>query len=209
MKKQIYLLLGAVIIILLVVSTILFSYNKGLNNRINVISKSIERISSSDSTYVSMEVEKMRFKEDYYIQQQSKDTALILTVFGLITIVFGYLSFNSFRKEVENVVDEIQKNYDVYVEKYKNQEHNLKVLGNDIKRIYAFSAIDGAKKDLKEGDMVNYTIFQLTALKHLCDIFENPVGKPDSFVEYIKSAIDTEMLNLHNNIYNLKEPIGV
>lgn len=199
MKKQVYLLLSAIIIVLITISAILFSYNRGLNNRIDTLSKSVERISLSDSTYISIEVDKMRFKEDYYIQQQSKDTTLILTVFGLLTIVFGYFSFNSFRKEVENVVNEVKEDYNIYVKKYEDEKHKLVILENKVNYQMSMFYFDYAKsvEDIKSFD---YTFFRLKGCAFLAKILVNPIDENEQFISAIQSIIDENITELSREL---------
>ena len=68
-------------------------------NRFNILSKQIEKTAICDTETIK-ELSQQRFKEDYYITQESNNTTLILSVFGVIVVFFGISSFTLFEARV-------------------------------------------------------------------------------------------------------------
>ncbi len=52
------------------------------------------------------------FKEDAYIRHQERDTMLILSMFGLITFVFGFFTYKSVREEFGLKINIIEKKFE-------------------------------------------------------------------------------------------------
>lgn len=161
MSKRIYILLSLIIVLLLVITAILYSKNQSFESRINTLSKSIQHLKLSDSTSVKHEFYKAQFKEDYYIQQQNKDTTLILFVFGVVTVVLGYLSYNSFVHQVDVAVDKVKADYDDHLKKYEKQEHRLDGLMSDFTSREGFRNLEKSINsfDRKEYDWYIYYLF--------------------------------------------------
>jgi hypothetical protein len=89
MNKNIITATFSIIIFTVVILTAInFHNNDVLEARINTLSKYKNlKISALDSG--------KSFKEDYYIQQQSHDTNVILVVFGLVVAVMGFFTYQN------------------------------------------------------------------------------------------------------------------
>lgn len=172
MKNYLHLIYGLIIVGLLIAVVISYHNNDVLESRINTINTHLYK----DLSVNTLTSEKT-FKEDYYIEQQSRDTTLILTVFailaGLVSL-FTFLSierrFTTFKEEVK----EVQKNYQIEVSK-KQKLHNkkLKKVKKNLWETYlkmSFEFIEikrnSASKSLNNGNHEDYVINSFECAVH-------------------------------------------
>jgi hypothetical protein len=215
MNKRIYILLSLIIVSLLIITAILYSKNKSFDNRINTISKSIEHLKLSDSTFVKQEAYKAQFKEDYYIQQQSNDTTLILCVFGFVVIIFGYLSYNSFIHQVDIAVNRLKADYDTQIKKYDAQEQRLLDLISEFYRAEAERNFEYANTSLIGKQYDWYVHNFLCGLSYYAKRVEvlKEIGGMEVLIESIVKISEDRLINsidnldVIRNIPNLKDSL--
>jgi len=97
MNKNLSIIYGVLILILVVFSAYTYHENQVLNCRVN----------SLKSNSVDFKSEKT-FKEDYYITQQNRDTTLLLVIFPLIVGLTSYLTYQNLRSSFESRILEMQ-----------------------------------------------------------------------------------------------------
>lgn len=134
--EYILLILSILLIISIISVGFLYSKNNALENRINTLSKQIEETAVCDMDTMQ-ELAKRQFKEDYYIQQQNKDTSLILFIFGLVVTSFGLVSFSIFNTRIKQVVKENEDKHEEHLTNYKDFEHKLSSFKYDFYNLQA------------------------------------------------------------------------
>ena len=119
----------------------------------------------------NQDIEKQQFKEDYYIEQQSSDTSLILTVFGVTAIVFGVFSYTLFESRINE-----HKNY--YSDKIADQESKYSILkfhlDDLLKNIASDKAYENmikAKENYIKQNYEWYIYFSLEAVSNFSEYF--------------------------------------
>ena len=162
--------LTLLLLILIIIISFLCSKINSDTNRFNNLEKQIEKLAVCDPLTVS-ELSKQQFKEDYYIQQQSNDTTLILSVFAVTVIIFGFSSFALFDSRVNE-----HKNY--YAEKIKEQDSKYSILKFHLDDLLKNVASDKAHDNLvkaKEYYLKQnydwYIYFSLEAVNNFSEYF--------------------------------------
>ena len=119
----------------------------------------------------NQDIEKQQFKEDYYIEQQSSDTSLILTVFGVTAIVFGVFSYTLFESRINE-----HKNY--YSDKIADQDNKYSILkfhlDDLLKNIASDKAYENmikAKENYIKQNYEWYIYFSLEAVSNFSEYF--------------------------------------
>ncbi|EKT4553275.1 hypothetical protein JE945_002468, partial [Flavobacterium psychrophilum] len=139
-------------------------------NRFNILTKQIEKLAVCDPLTVG-ELSKQQFKEDYYIQQQSNDTTLILSVFAITVILFGFSSFALFESRIND-----HKNY--YADKISEQDSKYSILKFHLDDLLKNIASDKAYENLIKAkgyylkqDYDWYIYFSLEAVNNFSEYF--------------------------------------
>ena len=136
------------------------------NNKYHTLFKYIQK-----TEITNQDKEKQQFKEDYYIEQQSSDTSLILTVFGVTAIVFGVFSYTLFESRINE-----HKNY--YSDKIADQESKYCILkfhlDDLLKNIASDKAYENmikAKENYIKQNYEWYIYFSLEAVSNFSEYF--------------------------------------
>ena len=155
------LLFCSIIIIGILLSKLNFD-----NNKYHTLFKYIQK-----TEITNQDIEKQQFKEDYYIEQQSSDTSLILTVFGVTAIVFGVFSYTLFESRINE-----HKNY--YSDKIADQESKYCILkfhlDDLLKNIASDKAYENmikAKENYIKQNYEWYIYFSLEAVSNFSEYF--------------------------------------
>ena len=155
------LLFCSIIIIGILLSKLNFD-----NNKYYTLFKYIQK-----TEITNQDIEKQQFKEDYYIEQQSSDTSLILTVFGVTAIVFGVFSYTLFESRINE-----HKNY--YSDKIADQESkhcilkfHLDDLLKNIASDKAYENMIKAKENYIKQNYEWYIYFSLEAVSNFSEYF--------------------------------------
>ena len=155
------LLFCSIIIIGILLSKLNFD-----NNKYHTLFKYIQK-----TEITNQDKEKQQFKEDYYIEQQSSDTSLILTVFGVTAIVFGVFSYTLFESRINE-----HKNY--YSDKIADQESKYCILkfhlDDLLKNIASDKAYENmikAKENYIKQNYEWYIYFSLEAVSNFSEYF--------------------------------------
>lgn len=159
------LLFSAVIAI-----SVLINKQETDENRFNVLSKQIEKSAICDENTLK-ELSQQRFKEDYYISQESNNTTLILSVFGIVVILFGLFSFSIFESRINEY-----KAY--YNNKIGEQDNKYKILKKDFENLFKeISSKEGYENEQKANDAFNdgnfdwYVYYVLSSIKFFSDYY--------------------------------------
>ena len=155
------LLFCSIIIIGILLSKLNFD-----NNKYYTLFKYIQK-----TVITNQDIEKQQFEEDYYIEQQSSDTSLILTVFGVTAIVFGVFSYTLFESRINE-----HKNY--YSDKIADQESKYSILkfhlDDLLKNIASDKAYENmikAKENYIKQNYEWYIYFSLEAVSNFSEYF--------------------------------------
>ncbi|WP_322549137.1 hypothetical protein [Flavobacterium psychraquaticum] len=155
------LLFCSIIIIGILLSKLNFD-----NNKYHTLFKYIQK-----TEITNQDIEKQQFKEDYYIEQQSSDTSLILTVFGVTAIVFGVFSYTLFESRINE-----HKNY--YSDKIADQDSKYSILkfhlDDLLKNIASDKAYENmikAKENYIKQNYEWYIYFSLEAVSNFSEYF--------------------------------------
>ena len=163
-------------------------------NRFNILSKQIEKTAICDTETIK-ELSQQRFKEDYYITQESSNTNLILSVFAVITFLFGLFSYSLF----ESRVNEHKKYYEQKIEEQDSKHEVLVTHLNDLLQNIAtdkaYENLIKAKDYYLKQDYDWYIHFSLEAV--------------NSFSEYFFLTDNQELKDFitENQIKNLKDVV--
>lgn len=166
-------------------------------NRFNTLSKQIEKTSVCD-VVTMQELSKQQFKEDYYINQQSNDTTLVLTVFGVTVVFFGLFSYALFESRINE-----HKNY--YANKIEEQDRKYSVYKTHLDDLLKSIASDkGYENKIKanesyvknEYDWFIYYTFE--AVSDFSDYFV--IVKKEQFSEELQSLIITNQITFLQDV---------
>lgn len=215
MNKRIYILLSLIITSLLVIIAILYSKNQSFDNRLNTLFKGIEASHQNDSIITQKESYKAQFKEDYYIQQQSNDTTLILCVFGFVVVIFGFLSYNSFIHQIEFTVNKMETKYDDHLKKYDGYEHKLNSLMSEFYESQASFNLERAKDCVRNKEDDWHVYYTLLGISYYADRLKIETGTPQYSTTQtilVKHADDylgitLDMLNKVGSVRNIDDEL--
>ena len=139
-------------------------------NRFNTLSKKVEKMSICDSI-TKQELSKLQFKEDYYIQQQSNNTTLILTVFGVTVVVFGVFSYTLFESRINEHKNYYSDKISEQDSKHSSLEIHLNVLLKNIASDKAYENLIKAKENYLKQNYDWYVYFTLEAVNDFSEYF--------------------------------------
>lgn len=159
------LLLTSIIIIYFLCSKI-----NSDTNRFNTLAKQVEQLAVCAPLTVS-ELSKQQFKEDYYIQQQSNDTTLILSVFGIVVILFGFSSFALFESRVNEHKNYYSNKISEQDSKYSILKFHLDDLLKNIASDKAYENLIKAKEYYLKQNYDWYIYFSLEAVNNFSEYF--------------------------------------
>lgn len=187
-------ILGSTITLLFSVCVFLYVQNTSLTASLDTF--------RNDKEIVNKEFQKV--KEDYYIQQQSDNTSLILfTVTALFTI-FSFFTFTSVKRMFDLKVAEIKDKYDEQVSKYEESIIHI----NNLKSGFSFHHANSLHQDFK--DLLLNKPIEVSLLVELgivvCEHYCYAVGYnsnnhtkfDDSITIIVSSVIDKMLINTEN-----------
>ena len=182
---------------------ILISKVNSDNNRFNTLSKQIENISICDESTIQ-QLSKQQFKEDYFINQQNKDTTLILTVFGVTVVFFGFFSYSLF----ESRINEHKKHYSSKIEeqdrKYGTLKFHFESLLIDITSKEGYENAYKSNESLFNEDYGWYVYYILASVKYFSDYYE--ILKKRKGSKNLKSTIyDIQVKRLNDALSEVSE----
>lgn len=178
-------------------------------NRFNTISKQLEKVAVCDFNTIK-ELSQQRFKEDYYIVQESNNTTLILGVFGVTTILFGLFSYSLFESRVNEYKRSFETNITEQNEKYKNLKIDLNDLLKDIASNSGYENLMKSKRSLVNNEYDWFVYFVLEALSNFSEYYV--IIKEQEFPEEFQKMVLNNQINTLKealvkieNIYNIKD----
>ena len=172
-------------------------------NRFNILSKQIEKTAICDTETIK-ELSQQRFKEDYYITQESNNTTLILSVFGVIVVFFGISSFTLF----EARVNEQKKYYEQKISKQESEHSSLKIhfenLLMDVASKEGYENLQKANELFysKHYDWFVYHI--ISSVKYFSDYYVI-IEKRENTQSLISNLLEQQILHLNEAIDKLKD----
>lgn len=114
---------GCIVTLLFVFLVHLYNENITLTSRISTLTETNEKITHKDFQKV---------KEDYYIEQQNRDTTLILFTVTSLFLMFTAITFLSVRAEFKSQIQEVKTEYNNQVSEYQNSIIHIKNLEGDL-----------------------------------------------------------------------------
>ena len=172
-------------------------------NRFNILSKQIEKTAICDTETIK-ELSQQRFKEDYYIAQESSNTNLILSVFAVITFLFGLFSYSLF----ESRVNEHKKYYEQKIEeqdrKYSIHKVHFENLLMDVASKEGYENLQKANELFysKHYDWFVYHI--ISSVKYFSDYYVI-IEKRENTQSLISNLLEQQILHLNEAIDKLKD----
>lgn len=177
------ILLFAVIIL----SAINYHDNDVLESRINTIYKNTKEIKSEKS-----------FKEDYYILQQSRDTDLLLLVFGILVAVTGFFTYKSVVDRFDYKTVELTKENEAYKKLLIEELGELKM---DFFSHGADLDNERAQTFLKNGNFQHYILYAMSCVQKNYEYYSHLMkAKPNEDHEYIIKVIVETLQEINNNL---------
>lgn len=178
-------------------------------NRFNTLSKQMEKTAVCDTETIK-ELSQQRFKEDYYITQESNNTSLILSVFAVTTFLFGLFSYSLF----ESRVNEHKKYYEQKIEeqdrKYSIHKVHFENLLMDVASKEGYENLQKAD-DMFENQQYNWYIYYIiSSVKYFSDYYIE-VQKRENSQSLISTLLEQQISHLNEaidklkNIYNIKD----
>ncbi len=178
-------------------------------NRFNTLAKQIEKTAICDTETIK-ELSQQRFKEDYYITQESNNTNLILSVFAVTTFLFGLFSYSLF----ESRINEHKKYYEQKIEeqdrKYSIHKVHFENLLMDVASKEGYENLQKAD-DMFENQQYNWYIYYIiSSVKYFSDYYIE-VQKRENSQSLILTLLEQQISHLNEaidklkNIYNIKD----
>lgn len=172
-------------------------------NRFNTLSKQIEKTATCDVETIK-ELSQQRFKEDYYITQESNNTNLILSVFGVIVIFFGVSSFTLF----ESRVNEHKKYYEQKIEeqdrKYSVHKVHFENLLMDVASKEGYENLQKANELFHNKHYDWFVYHTISSVKYFSDYYVI-IEKRENTQSLISNLLEQQISHLEEAINKLKD----
>jgi hypothetical protein len=183
---------------------LLFNKIETDKNRFNVLSKQIEKTAICDVETVK-ELSQQRFKEDYYITQESNNTNLILSVFAITVVLFSFSSFTLF----ESRVNEHKKYYSDKIEE-QDRKHSIfnvhfENLLMDVARKEGYDNSHKALTHFKDMEYDWFIYYTLESIKHFSDYYVLAKKKEGS--ENLSNSVITNQIDILNDALKKTENV--
>ena len=187
-------ILGSIITFLVTLCIYLYIQNNSLSSSLNTY--------RNDKALLSKEFQKV--KEDYYIQQQSDNTNLILVTVTILFAIFTATTFIGVKSEFDSKIKETNDKYENQKAEYENSVTHI----NNLKSGFSFHHANNLHKDFK--DLLNNKPIDVSLLVELgivvCEHYCYSVGYnsnsnekfDDSVTLIISSVIDKMLINTEN-----------
>lgn len=196
MNKSYTSVVLAIIIFTIAIFTAMNFHNiDTLESRINTVKKYYKLDSNK------LKSEKL-FKEDYYILQQSRDTTLLLAVFGAVGLLVGFFTYQNVHSRFDLKVAEISTQYDQKaielkneVTKYKKEWNKLQDKLDDLKIHFYIDNVnlsrELAESHFSKREKENYLMYTIRAASKFADLIRFLKEKSDE----LNSEADTQFKN--------------
>lgn len=149
-----FLLLGVIIL-----TALNYHNNDVLESRINTVTKYSKELKSEKS-----------FKEDYYIQQQSRDTTLLLLVFGVVVTVIGFFTYQNLAAKFDLKTSELKTVINKYREEWTDLNDELGLLKVSYFYESATLSIEHANLHIPPSQVDKFSVYNLRASSKYADI---------------------------------------
>lgn len=175
--------------ILGIIITSLFSFLAHLYFKNESLSAQIitlkSNITSSDGNV-------QKFKESYFIEQQNRDTTLILFTVTALFGLFSFFTFASVKRMFDTNISEMNNKFNNQVEKSKKVIIHIKNLEGDLSFEVAKNIVSDLKKmrnneDEESRDYVEIIALSLTA----CDYYSKSLYLKSDINEKFKAAVES------------------
>lgn len=199
-KPKFSTILSLLIFGLIIVTAINYHKNNVLESKINTLGKSTSQSKNADI---------QKFKEDYYITQQGKDTDLLLFVFGLSVTIMGVLTYHNIVTKFEDKIAEVKNEFEDYKNDWKDTQETLNEL-----RVHFYIDSVQLSKELAEThfskrEVKKHLTYTLRATAKYADLIkfvkevENETDKDEtelieSFTKNVVALLSTLNVNIGN-----------
>lgn len=172
-------------------------------NRFNILSKQIEKTATCDVETIK-ELYQQRFKEDYYITQESNNTNLILSVFGVTVIFFGFFSYslfesrvNEYKKTQEQKIEEQDRKYSVHKVHFEN-------LLMDVASKEGYENLQKANESYYNNHYDWFVYHTISSVKYFSDYYVI-IEKRENTQSLISNLLEQQISHLNEAINKLKD----
>lgn len=191
-------LLGTIVLL----TVLLYHKTQVLNSRINTINKELYGKLQTDNLNSSR-----TFKEDYYITQQSLNTTLILTCFGVGFALFSFFTYRSVIGLMSDEVKQIKDNYITHENNYKIQHGKLIKIEKDLLLQMGYTYKERAILYHSKNEIDNCIKSSIIACEQFCKLLDILTDKEKTYSDSIKihlheliKGISTVTLNSEGEI---------
>lgn len=198
MSKYIHYIYALLFGGLLVSTVICFHNNTVLESRIKTLNK-LTPTANSEKT----------FKEDYYITQQSNDTTLILTCFGLGFALFSFFTYQGVVGSVSDEVSRMKKNYKTHKNDYNIQHKYILDLKKDLNFVTADLYYKDGKDKLKDFKHSDYVLLLVVACEKYCLVYQYPEDENEDFLNSLYDIITSILTEISEYLNSLTMKLKV
>lgn len=179
-------------VLLLVAANFLLMYKlSNLEYKFDTLREANVRLSQGKEL-TSSQIEVRSFKEESYIDQQERDTTLILTVVALLATFTAFFTFRGVKDEFEAFKLSINDKYIKVENKNSEQQKRLANLEVDVSFQLAIIHEDQATKFYMKDKMDYYINSLLCSAEELAFVLNNQTDENEMFLENTyKDVIDT------------------
>lgn len=184
-------ILGSVITLLFSVCVFLYVQNTSLSASLVTY--------RTDKELVNKEFQKV--KEDYYIEQQNRDTNLLLVVFPILLAITSVMTFTGVREEFKSSLAIQKSTYENQISEYNKSIIHIKNLEGDL----SFETAKNISKDfdlfkLQYSDKELIEVVELALIS--CEYYaKSIILKTDKSVKFENSVTNI----IHSSLERLKE----
>lgn len=130
--KKLFTLLNKYVTPLLVMFLVytsfkLYDQNNVQSSRIDTVNKTLYDI-AAHKPEIYKEIQQTQFKEDYYLNQLSNSTTLIMTMIAIIVTLGGFITYKTFDDKVANSEEQLKKSIQKIDKLFINLEEQKKEL---------------------------------------------------------------------------------
>lgn len=148
----------------------------------------------------AVQLKERQFKEEMYIDQQERDTTLILSVFGIFSLLIGFLTFRSVREEFVNKINQLNEKNAAYQDridnKYTEIAHSYSKLENEFNLDMAETYIKRASSFLNVNNSM-YVFYKLKSVNSYINALNNSLNENkllhDSLLKTMKDQVNSAL----------------
>lgn len=145
-----------------------------LNSRLDTQNTLIIQIFRGDKE-TEQNLKLQKFKEDFYIKQQERDSNLILTVLPILFAIFGILSYKLSSDEFSFFKTQQKNKHAKQQAKYNSTHKQLVETQNDLYYQIADINMNKADNHLNDENKASYLFYKIVALKSYTTCYFNHV----------------------------------